>query len=227
MMWVNNNRGSMGFGESIALKAVSLLLALILWITILGFKREEVRRNVKFEPLIPPGMVLTNRVPSAIQFTLSGPRVVLKDVEKKLQPIRLDLRHSREAAINVSITEDLIGELAPGVRVVGINPTNVLIRLEETVEKFIAVKPTLSGTPAEGFEIGRVIATPAKVAVAGPRSLVQSMESVGTEVFDVQDLNGSKEGVVTVEVDATQGLQLSRDKVIKVRVTTRRIQKGG
>src|SRR5215210_1900531 len=87
-----NNKGSIAFSESLALKAVSLLLALILWITILGFKREEMKKNVKFEPLLPPGVVLVNKIPQFIQFTLSGPRVLLKDIEKKTQPIRPDLR---------------------------------------------------------------------------------------------------------------------------------------
>ena len=44
--WLSN-QGSITFTESLGLKSVSLLLALILWITILGFKREELKKNVK------------------------------------------------------------------------------------------------------------------------------------------------------------------------------------
>ena len=99
-----SDKTSMHFSESLALKAVSLLLALILWITILGFKREEIRKNVKLEPLLPPGMVIINKIPSHIQFTLSGPRVVLKNIEKKLQPIRPDLRRTKETTIGFSIS---------------------------------------------------------------------------------------------------------------------------
>jgi YbbR domain-containing protein len=215
----------MNFSESLALKAVSLLLALILWITILGFKREEMKKNVKLEPLLPPGMILTSKIPSYIQFTLSGPRVLLKDAEKKIQPIRPDLRKTRETTVGFPITEDLIGELPVGVRVTSFYPPNVLIRLEEVVERYLPVDPTLSGSPAEGYEIATKKAVPNKVAVSGPKSLLQSMESVGTEAFDVQDLKGTKEGEVAVEVDTSQNLQLSRGKVVKVRVTTRRVQK--
>ena len=215
----------MHFSESLALKAVSLLLALILWITILGFKREEIKKNVKLEPLLPPGMMITNKIPAYIQFTLSGPRVLLKDVEKKIQPIRPDLRKTRETTIGFSVSEDLIGELPPGVRVTGFYPPNILIRLEEVMERYIEVKPTLRGSPAAGYEIKDVKVIPSKVAVSGPRSLLFSLESVGTEALDVQDLKGSKEATVAVEVDSVQGFQLSRDKVVRVRLNTKRVPK--
>jgi YbbR domain-containing protein len=215
----------MNFSESMALKAVSLLLALILWITILGFKREELKKNVKLEPMLPPGMILTSKIPSHIQFTLSGPRVLLKDVEKKIQPIRPDLRRNRESTIQFGISEEVLGELPVGVRVTAISPPNVQIRLEELIEKYIPVKPSLTGSPADGYEVGAVKASPTKVAVSGPRSLVQSLDSVGTELFDIHDLKGTKEGVVAVEVDATQGFQLSRDKAVQVKVSTKRVSR--
>lgn len=223
---LSDTKGSMQFTESLALKAVSLLLALILWITILGFKREELKKNVKLEPLLPPGMMITNKIPPYIQFTLTGPRVWLKEAEKKIQPIRPDLRRSRDTTIGFSISEDLIGDMPVGVRVTSFYPPQVLIHLEEVVERYVPVKPTLSGSPSPGHEVNNVKVVPNKVAVSGPKSLLQSMESVGTEPFDIQDLQGSKEGVVAAEVDSAQGLQLSRDKVIKVRVMTKKVLRG-
>ncbi len=221
-MKLSDKKGAMQFSESLALKAVSLLLALILWITILGFKREEIRKNVKLEPLLPPGMVIINKIPSYIQFTLSGPRVVLKNIEKKIQPIRPDLRRSRETTIGFSVSPDLLGDLGNGVRVTSFYPPNILIRLEEVVERYIPVKPTLKGLPAEGFEVGQVRVTPSQVAVSGPKGLLQMIESLGTEPFDVEGMKGPREGEVPVEVDTAQGFQLSRDKIVKVKVFTKK-----
>lgn len=218
-------KGSMQFSESLALKAVSLLLALILWITILGFKREEIRKNVKLEPLLPPGMVVINKIPSHIQFTLSGPRVVLKNIEKKIQPIRPDLRRTRENTVGFSVSEDLLGDLGNGVRVTSFYPPNILIRLEEVVERYVAVKGNYKGFPAEGYEVSSVKVSPGKVAVSGPKGLLQLVESIGTEPLDIEGLKGSKEGVVSVEVDTSQGFQLSRDKVVKIKVNTSKVSK--
>lgn len=218
-----SDRATMQFSESLALKAVSLLLALILWITILGFKREEIRKNVKLEPLLPPGMVIINKIPSAIQFTLSGPRVVLKNIEKKLPPIRPDLRRTRETTISFSISEDLLGDLGNGVRVTSFYPPNILIRLEEVVERYIPVKATWKGNPGEGYEIGPIKVTPSKVAVSGPKGLLQLVDAVGTEPIDIEGLKGTKEFEIPVEVDNTQGFDLSREKVVKVKLTTRKV----
>lgn len=222
-MNLGNEKGAMSLSESLALKAVSLLLALILWITILGFKKEEMKLNVKLEPMLAPNMMITNKIPSHIQFTLQGPRVLLKDVEKKVQPIRPDLRRTPETTIGFSISEDLLGDLPRGVRVTSFFPPNILIRLEEVVERYVSVKPTLSGQVAEGYEITSVRTVPSKVAVSGPKGLLKMLKSVGTEPFDVEGLSGSKEGVVAVEVDRTQGFQLSRDSIVKVIVRTRRV----
>src|SRR5690606_28536205 len=142
---------------------------LILWITILGFKKEEMRKQVKFEPLVAPGMMITNKIPTHIMYTLRGPRVLLKDVEKKIQPIRPDLRRTKETTIPIGISEDLIGELPAGVSVVSYHPSNLLIRLEDIVERYVPVKPTLRGLPAQGYDIGKVTVSPEKVVVAGPR----------------------------------------------------------
>ena len=223
MKWLRDIRGSVSFSESLALKAVSLLLALILWITILGFKKEEMEVAVQLEPLLAPGMMITNKIPSKIIFVLSGPRVLLKDVEKKLQPIRPDLRRSPETTIGFSISEDLLGDLPRRVRVTSYFPPNILIRLEEVVERYIPVKPILVGKLAENHELQSVRSIPSKVAVSGPKGLINRMKSVGTEPFDVEDLAGSKEGVVAVEVDASQGFKLSRDTVVRVRVNTREV----
>jgi len=222
--FLTNDRGSMAFTESLALKAVSLLLALILWITILGFKREEIKKNVKLEPLLPPGVMIVNKIPAYIQFTLSGPRVLLKDVERKIQPIRPDLRRGRDRMLTFSVSEDLIGELPVGVRVVGFYPAQINIQIEEIVERYVPVGPTLRGSTAPGYEVAATLSTPSKVAVSGPRSLVNQLESVGTEPIDVEGLKGTKEADAEVEVDTTQGFQLSRDKLVRVRVTARRVK---
>lgn len=220
---LSNKQGSVHLNESLALKAVSLLLSLILWVTILGYRREELKKNVRLEPQLPPGMMIVNKIPSSIQFTLSGPRVMLEAADKRIQPIRLDLTHTRQATNGFSVTEDLLGELPPGVRVTYISPPQVLIRLEEVVEKYIPVRATVTGKLIPGYEIAAVKTNPSKIAVSGPKGLLDSLEFIGTEAFNVDEAKGNLEGTVDAEVDASQGFQLSRDKTVKVRVIVKKV----
>jgi YbbR domain-containing protein len=220
---LSNHRGSLQWSESLALKAVSLLLSLILWVTILGYRREELKKNVKLEPQLPPGMMIVNKIPTAIQFTLSGPRVMLEAAEKRIQPIRLDLTHTRQATNGFSVTEDLLGELPPGVRVTYISPPQVLIRLEEVVERYVPVKATMVGRLAPGYEVLTVKSIPAKIAVLGPKGLLESLEFIGTEALNIEGLKENTDGIVEAEVDASQGFQLSREKLVKVKVVVKKV----
>ncbi len=222
---LSSRRGSIPFWESFALKVVSFLLALILWVTFLGLKREEMHKRVKLEPLLAPGIMITNKIPSHIDFTLSGPRLLLKSVDKKLNPIRPDFRHNRESTIGFTISEELLGELPKEVRVLAFNPSSVLIRLEEVVERYVPVSPTLRGSTAAGYEIASVESFPTKVAVTGPKSLLNRVDSVGTEPIDIDALSGIKEAEVQVEVDTTQGFLLSRDSTVKVKIKTRKVSR--
>lgn len=219
-----NSRGSLQWSESLALKAVSLLLSLILWVTILGYRREEVKKMVRLEPQLPPGMMIVNKIPTAIQFTLSGPRVMLEAAQKRIQPIRLDLTHTRQTTNGFSVTEDLLGELPPGVRVTYIYPPQVLIRLEEVTERYVQVQPTLKGKLAPGYEVVAAKASPSKIAVSGPKALLESLEFIGTEALDIEAKQANIDGLVEAEVDETQGFQLSREKEVKVHVTVRKVR---
>ncbi len=220
---LSNNRGSVPFWESLALKVVSFLLALILWVIFLGLKREETHKRVKFEPILAPGIVITNKIPSYIDFTLSGPRLQLKSMDRKLNPIRPDFRHNREATIGFTIDQELLGDLPKEVVARNFNPTNVLIRLEEVVERYVRISPTLKGRPAPGLEIASVSVSPTKVAVSGPKSLLGRVDSIGTEPIDIEGLDGIKEAEVQVEVDTAQGFQLSQESTVKVKIQTRKV----
>jgi len=212
--------------ESTLLKGMSFLISSCLWFTILCYRRVEVQKEIQLQPILPPGMMVINRIPSHIQFTLSGSRLMLQETQKRLIPIKIDLTRSRQETNGFSVTEDLLGELPTGVRVTSMSPPQVLIRLEEVVEKYIPVKPTLVGRLPSGFEIASIKAFPSKVAVTGPKGLVESIEYLGTEPFNIEGVTTLLEGNVDAVVDTSQGFQLSRDKAVRVRVWVRRVEMG-
>jgi YbbR domain-containing protein len=221
---LKNNRGSLSVGESIALKLVSLLLALILWISIIGFKSEEVIKRVKFEPLLPPGLVLMSEIPSYIEYTFSGSRVLLKDVERRIQPIRPDLtKKDQDRALRLVLTSDMIGDLPAGVKVTSIAPQTVVLRLEELVEKTFEVKAVFQGLP-EGHQVSRIKTSPSKVAVSGPKSIIDSLDSIRTQPIDLADVKSSKEINVALDVDESQGLHLTGEKNVQVLVFVKKMK---
>ena len=213
----------MQFSESLALKLVSLLLSLILWITILGFKKEELEKQVPIEFIVPPGSVITNKIPHSITFHLSGPRIALKNVEKHIQPIRPDLRHNTESSIVFTVSEELLGDLGNKVKVTSFTPSHILIRLEEVVERDILVKPVFKGQlTAENYEVGSWKVSPMKVMISGPKSLLELMENVWTEPIDLTQFTPPKDATTTISVDKVQGITLPREQGVKVKIQFRK-----
>ena len=220
---LRSERGSLPLWEGIALKLVSFLLALILWITFLGLKRDQMSLQVKLEPLLAPGMIITNRIPSVITFTFSGPRLLLKGLHKRIEPIRPDFRKNRESTIGFTIGEELLSGLPGEIRTVGFSPTSVLIRLEEVVERYVKVSPTLVGRPGAGYEIASLQVSPNRVLVSGPRSALNRVDSIGTEPIDIMNFTGDMEARVNTEVDQSQGFRLPDQSGVVVKLRTRRV----
>ncbi len=220
-----NIRGAFQLSETLALKAVSLLLALILWITILGFKREELRKRIPFSPKVSPNMMITNRPPPYIEFTFSGPRFSLKNLDKRELSIEPDLTRTRETTIPIPISEDLVGDLPRGIRVLRFYPPNLLIRLEELGKALIRVEVGVKGVPAFGYEVVKTYSSPHRVWIGGPKGLLQTLDSIRTKPFDIEGMKESQEALISLDVDASQGLSVVDDKPVFVRVTLGRSKK--
>ncbi len=218
MTSVPNKPKGLHFSESLALKLVSLLLSLILWVTILGFKKEELEKQVPIEFLLPPGVVITNKIPHTILFRLSGPRIALKNVEKHILPIRPDLRHTTENTIAFTVSEELLGELGGKVKVLSFAPSHILIRLEEIVQRQIPVKPVFKGAMTPPFEVKGWKIHPPSLMISGPKSVLEILENVWTEPIDLATLDPKSETQVTVGIDRLQGMELPHEQAVRVRI---------
>jgi YbbR domain-containing protein len=99
----------------------------------------------------------------------------------------------------VDLTEhDSAGEFLEPIRVerlgtargiepleIGVEPVEVAITLEETLQKGVEVQPSLSGFPPTGYELTQYQISPSTVEIQGPRSRVAQMEEVTTEDIEL------------------------------------------
>lgn len=176
----------MNFAESLALKAVSLLLALILWVTILSLKPEERTYSPKLEPKFAPGMALISALPE-VKFTYQGSRIALKDFEAKAKEDKSFDLNPRETVVEIQ-TKDLAPQLPKGIKLISYSPATLVYRLEERAERAIPVKPNFTGQPADGFEMGTIKVEPPKAVVSGAKSYVTALDFVETLACDITGL---------------------------------------
>ncbi|HEY3120328.1 MAG TPA: CdaR family protein [Vicinamibacteria bacterium] len=173
------------FGH-LPLKALSLVLAVLLWFVIAGEKSSEIAVTVPVElQNFPPDLELTSELVNAVEVRLRASPGIIRGLSPGEVAARMDVSGFGEGQHIIQLTTESI-RVPFGVRVVKIKPPTISVNLERTVEKMVPVRPRVQGRPAPSYEVGEVASEPAEVRVAGPRSRVQAVESAFTEPVNVQ-----------------------------------------
>lgn len=120
------------FIENLSYKLISLFIALILWITILGRSDSVSSRQVEVEVITAPGVVVTSQSTDRVKIKVSGPRTALRRfVENGLsQVVTLDLSDKGEGVVQVPIPRSKV-DLPFGVRLISMAPESLEIHLEK------------------------------------------------------------------------------------------------
>jgi YbbR domain-containing protein len=168
-------------------KALSLAAAILLLVFHDISRLEERFFSVPLELELPDGYVPASNFPDNVRVSLRG------ESEEIFRILEEDIR------AYVDLTEhDSAGEFLEPIRVerlgtargiepleIGVEPVEVAITLEETLQKGVEVQPSLSGFPPTGYELTQYQISPSTVEIQGPRSRVAQMEEVTTEDIEL------------------------------------------
>ncbi|MBI2572161.1 MAG: YbbR-like domain-containing protein [Candidatus Schekmanbacteria bacterium] len=172
--------------HNLGLKSGSVLLSLLLWAFVIGQEVYEVKYRV---PVIihgvPEHLAVVDQSVAALTISVLGqPRVV-----RLLSPQDFDVNLHLDSSATPGET---IFEIPPdrvrvpnGVRVIGVSPSRLNVKLEEIVERQIPVHPRVVGRPAVGYRLGPVTATPNTVTVRGAASVLTTVDTINTESIDI------------------------------------------
>ncbi len=211
--------------NNIGLKAISLLLALLLWLQVAG--QQTVQRTlslpVEFVNMAPE-MEISNDYERRVDVVLRSRRGTSNFEDGNLT-VKVDLRGAIPGTEkSYPLSEDNITDRPPGLEVVSITPTRIRLLLENTVRKSIAVVPELVGEPAEGFQVTKVQAP--RVTIIGPQSRVQDVSEAQTEPIGITGLSSTLVRNVAVDIDdlALRMEPASVDVVITIEEERREVQ---
>ncbi|HKC64661.1 MAG TPA: CdaR family protein [Pyrinomonadaceae bacterium] len=181
------------FVEDLGLKILALLISLALWWGVTG-QRTPTTIRVPRVPLnfrLPNDMEISNDPRADVEVALTGNKRALDTINVRDLTLNVDVSDLKPGEHNVQLTIDRVTMGLPdGVRFGDIQPNNVLLKLEPRVEREIQVEVRHTGSPAEGYELLGLTATPDKVKVRGPASHVDALVRVPTEIVS---LDGRKE----------------------------------
>lgn len=188
------------FTQNIGTKLISIAVAVILWVVVLGSRNVEVTKDIPLEVITPTDVQPSNEIPDHISFRLSGPKAFLRAIlDRREDPIRVNLSGSKPGLVTYRFFSDNI-RVPIGVKVLSVNPTAILIKLESIKRRDVVVRPSLQGAPPEGFRILRAEIRPSTVKIRGAESRVDAVSEVTTMPFDVSAIRQTTEKEVALDL---------------------------
>lgn len=173
-------------------------------------------------------MVCTTHIPSSVSVTIKTSSENIGQVSPEGIVAKLNLSYFVDEG---DFDAPVFVELPANLKVldplqVTVIPEKIRVHLERNIAKFVKVVPKSVGEPPYGYEVKSVSSEPPYVEVYGPRSLVESVESLSTEEIVVDEqvsdfsetrkvvnldrllkIMGGNEVSVTAKIDYRQGLK--------------------
>ena len=193
--------------SNLGTKVVSVVIAIVLWFVVLGSRNIEVSKEIPLEIVTPSELVASNEIPEKISFKLAGPKAFLRAIlDRHEEPIRVNLSGAKPGLVTYRFFADNI-RLPIGVKVLAVNPTAILIKLEAQKKRDVPIKVELRGAPPEGYRISKTEVKPSTVRIRGPESRIESIAEVFTLPIDVTGLKHTVEYPAPLEI-SRQNIQV-------------------
>lgn len=203
----------------LGLKALSLGIAVLLWMVIAGDQTVERGLRVPLElQQFPAGLELQAEPPALVDVRVRGSSDTLSRVGPGDIVAMLDLRAARAGQRFFQLTPEQVR--APfGVEVVQVAPPTVVFVFEPTAVKQLPIKPAVEGDPAPGYVVGAMTVDPPTVEITGPETAVKQATEAVTETVALNGAVSDVTETVTIGLlDPALRVKGVRTAAVKVQV---------
>ena len=182
------------FTSNISLKIMSVLVGILVWLLVVN-----IDNPVKTRTFVISGenvevinkayvdsdnkMVMQDDDPASVRVTITAERKTLARITSGDISVVADLQQ----AANLDTTPVMVPITASCSSVspekIQVSPQYMEVRLEEKASQDFLVNANYgSSTPGKGYEVGTQTATPEKVKITGPKSLINKIDKVNATV---------------------------------------------
>jgi YbbR domain-containing protein len=174
--------------DDIALRVVSVLLALSLWFAVASEKSAEAPVTAPIEYRnVPDKLEVIGEVPRSVEVWVRGAPGLVERVRSGEVYVQVDLQGAAAGARTVHLlTRDI--HVPYAVTAVAVRPASFSLTLDSSVQRTVPVKARMQGEPAKGFRVVALRSEPAQVVVAGPQSRLAKLDSVDTQPVAVDQV---------------------------------------
>jgi len=170
------------------IKVMSLLLAMVLFWLYRTSSMEERFFSIPLQIEVNENYVIAQEHINNVRISLRGSEEIYSILEEDITA-KLDFsRHQREGSYREAVQIFKRGTaLAVENLEVRVEPGELVLQLEQKVEKSLPVEPSIKGFPSLGYELSQYFVSPSSVTVVGPRSQMNRLEVINTETINVSE----------------------------------------
>lgn len=178
--------------HNFSLKVMSLLLATALWLII---SRDEqpaevaVRAPIVFQH-VPPNLEISSESAPEAEIRVRGPERIIRQLRTNDVQAEIDLADVKPQERTFDLTAQQVHHPRDLV-VVQIVPSQLHLAFDTRLTRDVEVHPRVTGNFADGEQIVRVDADPARVTITGPRHHVEKIDAATTDPIDATGTRGS------------------------------------
>lgn len=183
------------------LKLLALAITGVLWLAVTGQNQPVTLRvsGVQLTFLRPAGLEISNEPPGTVDVVLTGSKDKLDRIGPRDLVATVDLSDQKAGERVVKLSLDRMKmDLQEDVKIQGFHPATISIRLEPVIEVPLEVEVKFEGKLPEGYELGSVSVSPAKVRLRGPADRINALHKATTETVR---LDGKKESFDLANVE--------------------------
>ncbi|OQX53046.1 MAG: hypothetical protein B5M48_04075 [Candidatus Omnitrophica bacterium 4484_213] len=173
--------------HNLALKLISLFLAIILWFYVAGEQNEDLEKRATLNIEPPPGMVISSRSAGKVNVLFRGPKNRLSLISSDIA-VNYKIEEIKKPG-KYSFTVSPRGiDVPSGVKIVSIKPSTVTVNLDRLISKWLPIKPNIKGKVGEGYRIAedKIKLNPNISLVEGPEKLLKNLEFIYTSSIKVK-----------------------------------------
>ncbi|HIE84234.1 MAG TPA: hypothetical protein EYQ00_10490 [Dehalococcoidia bacterium] len=220
--------------SSPSLLIISFLLSLSLWIFVTDSENSRrvdgVPGLVSVSPVNVASDLAVVNVPSGVKIYAAATSDRWESLTAADFQASLDLSNYGEGEHLIDITPHINFGNKTSVRLVEVDPPQIVIILEPRITKTVVPGSRLTGSLASGFELGAIEFSSSQVSVSGPKSRIDLIDSVAVrlDVSDMQatssrflsfhafDMNGSEIGGISISPPSTEvNVEITRNLSIR------------
>jgi YbbR domain-containing protein len=198
MRWLGSNLTSL---------VLSLLLALVIWISAVtsADPNVEVELSVPLEiRQLSSDIAIVNAVPETVELKVLAPESIIQSLEED-NPLVAYINMADIAAGTYRFTVQIqIPDQLKPISVLEQNPEKLELRLSNLISKLLPVSIQVEGDPAIGYQTSGLSWEGSSATVTGQDSSVQEVLAV-VGVLDINDATGSISRSVNLEARNTAG----------------------